>query len=168
MRPQTHDRTEGRIGVVGAPRPEVRKRTHILLVEDNPGDVRLIREAMAATRDSTHLHVVGDGEQAMEFLRREAGFREAVPPDLVLLDLNLPRKDGREVLAEMQGDPVLRIIPVIVLTSSAAPQDVRSAYALNANCFVTKPADLTEFIRVIQSLEDFWLSTVELPPRVSP
>jgi len=137
----------------------------VLLVEDNPGDVRLIQEAMTGSKIRTRLHVIEDGEQAMAYLRREASFASAVRPDLIVMDLNLPRKDGREVLAEIGADPALCAIPVVVLTSSAAERDIRRAYDLNANCYLTKPADLEEFTRVVQLIEDFWLSTVKLPPR---
>jgi chemotaxis family two-component system response regulator Rcp1 len=138
---------------------------HVLLVEDNPGDVRLIKEAMTGSKVRTLFHVVTDGEQAMAFLRREATFADEVRPHLILMDLNLPRKDGRDVLAEIGADTALRGIPVVVLTSSAAEQDIRRSYELNANCYLTKPADLEEFTRVVQLIEDFWLSTVKLPPR---
>jgi chemotaxis family two-component system response regulator Rcp1 len=136
----------------------------VLLVEDNPGDVRLIQEAMTGSKVQAHLNVVTDGEQAMAFLRREKTFAAAVRPNLILMDLNLPRKDGREVLIDLDADPALRDIPVVVLTSSAAERDIRRAYELHANCYLTKPADLEEFIRVVQLIEDFWISTVKLPP----
>ena len=139
----------------------------VLLVEDNPGDVRLIQEAMTGSKVRTHFNVVTDGEKAMAFLRKEKAFAAAVRPNLIVLDLNLPRKDGREVLADLDADPALRGIPVLVLTSSAAERDIRRAYELHANCYLTKPADLEEFIRVVHLIEDFWLSTVKLPPSVT-
>jgi two-component system, chemotaxis family, response regulator Rcp1 len=139
----------------------------VLLVEDNSGDVRLIREAMTGAKVRTHFNVVTDGEQAMAFLRRERTFAAAVRPNLILMDLNLPRKDGREVLIDLDADPALRDIPVVVLTSSAAERDIRRTYELNANCYLTKPADLEEFIRVVQLIEDFWLCTVKLPVSVT-
>ena len=135
----------------------------ILLVEDNPGDVRLTREALKEAKVRNNLHVVDDGVKALEFLRREKGYEDAVRPDLVLLDLNLPRKSGREVLEEIKKDPNLLQIPVVVLTSSEAEQDIAQAYELHANCFVTKPVDLDQFISVVRSLEDFWLTIVRLP-----
>jgi two-component system, chemotaxis family, response regulator Rcp1 len=139
----------------------------VLLIEDNPGDVRLIQEAMTGAKVRTHFNVVTDGEQAMAFLRRERTFPAAVRPDLIVMDLNLPRKDGREVLIDLDADPALRDIPVVVLTSSAAERDIRRTYELNANCYLTKPADLEEFIRVVQLIEDFWLCTVKLPVSVT-
>lgn len=141
------------------PRGEI----EILLVEDNPGDVRLTREALKEAKVHTRLHVVEDGVAAMEFLRREGAFREAPVPDLVLLDLNLPKKDGREVLSEIKQDPELMRIPVVVLTTSEAEEDVLRSYDLHANCYVTKPVDLDRFITIVRSIEDFWLTVVRLP-----
>lgn len=135
----------------------------ILLVEDNPGDVRLTREALRDAKVRNNLHVVEDGIKAIEFLRREGEYASAVRPDLILLDLNLPRMSGREVLQEIKADPDLLQIPVVVLTSSQAETDIASSYALHANCFVTKPVDLDQFIHVVRSLEDFWLTIVRLP-----
>jgi CheY-like chemotaxis protein len=135
----------------------------ILLVEDNPGDVRLTREALRDGRIHTHLSVAADGEEALAFLRRQGRFGDAPRPDLILLDLNLPRRSGREVLAEIKRDDTLRRIPVVVLTTSAAEQDVLASYDLHANCFITKPVDFDQFIRVIKSIEDFWLTIVKLP-----
>lgn len=135
----------------------------ILLVEDNPGDVRLTREALRDAKVRNNLHVVEDGIRAIEFLRREGEYASAVRPDLILLDLNLPRMSGREVLQEIKADPDLLQIPVVVLTSSQAETDIASSYALHANCFVTKPVDLDQFIHVVRSLEDFWLTIVRLP-----
>jgi CheY-like chemotaxis protein len=135
----------------------------ILLVEDNPGDVRLTREVLKEGRIHNTLNVVGDGVEALAFLRREGKYAEAEPQDLVLLDLNLPKKDGREVLAEMKSDPVLRRIPVIILTTSSAELDVLTAYDHHANCYITKPVDLDQFVTVVRSIEDFWLAIVKLP-----
>ena len=135
----------------------------ILLVEDNPADARLTREVFEGGRLSTHLNVVSDGEQALAFLRREGIYESAPRPKLVLLDLNLPRKDGREVLGELKTDPMLCRIPVIVLTTSAAQTDIMRSYELQANCSITKPLDLDEYFAVVRSIEDFWLATVRLP-----
>jgi two-component system, chemotaxis family, response regulator Rcp1 len=135
----------------------------ILLVEDSPGDIRLTREVLRDAKIANELHIVGDGEAAMAFLRRERDFADAPRPDLILLDLNLPRKDGREVLAELNEDSELHLIPVIVLTTSAAEQDVLRSYDLKAACYITKPIDLDEFIAVVRSIEAFWLSIVRLP-----
>ena len=136
----------------------------ILLVEDNPGDVRLIQEAIKENKMLNNLSIVWDGVEAMAFLRREDGYADAVRPDLILLDLNLPRKDGREVLAEIKQDPDLKRIPVIVLTTSAAEQDIVRSYNLQANCYITKPVDLDQFIVIVKTIEDFWLTIVKLPP----
>ena len=135
----------------------------ILLVEDNPGDVRLTREVLKDGRINNTLNVVEDGVEAMAFLRREGAYAGAGQQDLVLLDLNVPKKDGREVLAEMKADPALRRIPVIILTTSSAERDILDAYDLNANCYITKPVDLDQFVTVVRSIEDFWLSIVKLP-----
>jgi two-component system, chemotaxis family, response regulator Rcp1 len=136
----------------------------ILLVEDNPGDVRLTIEALSTARVRNTLHVVEDGERALAFLHQEAPYANAPRPELILLDLNLPRKDGREVLAEIKQDPDLKRIPVVILTSSAAEQDILQSYNLHANCYITKPVDLEQFLSVVRSLEDFWLVVVKLPP----
>jgi two-component system, chemotaxis family, response regulator Rcp1 len=138
----------------------------ILLVEDNPGDVRLTREALREGKVRNHLYVAADGVEALRFLRREGEHADAVRPDLILLDLNLPKKDGREVLEEIKGDPALRSIPVVVLTSSQAEQDICRAYDLHANCYVTKPVDLEQFITVVKSIEAFWFTIVKLPTEV--
>lgn len=137
----------------------------ILLVEDSPGDVRLTQEVLRDARIANDLHVVGDGEEAMAFLRREGDYSEHPRPHLVLLDLNLPRKDGREVLADLNADPELKAVPVIVLTTSEAEQDILRSYQLAANAYITKPIDLNEFIAVVRSIENFWLSIVRLPPQ---
>jgi CheY-like chemotaxis protein len=136
----------------------------ILLIEDNPGDVRLTREIMAESKVRNSLTVLDNGEDAMAYLRRQGRYRDMAPPDLILLDLNVPRKDGREVLAEMKADPDLRRIPVVVLTTSRAEEDILRTYDLHANCFITKPVDLDQFIKVVKSIEDFWLEIVKLPP----
>ena len=135
----------------------------ILLVEDNPGDVRLTREAFNEGRLLNNLNVVNDGVEALAYLRQEGEYASRTRPDLVLLDLNLPRKDGREVLEEIKADEKLRMIPVVVLTTSAAQEDVTRAYGSHANCYITKPVDLDQFLRVAQSIESFWLSLVRLP-----
>jgi CheY-like chemotaxis protein len=135
----------------------------ILLVEDSPGDVSLTREAMYGARVANELHVVGDGEAALAFLRGGPGYENRPRPDLVLLDLNLPRKSGREVLREMKADAELKHIPVIVLTTSAAEADVLQAYQLHANAYVTKPVAFAEFLETLQQLEGFWLQVVRLP-----
>ncbi len=142
-----------------------RKAVDILLVEDNPGDVRLMREALKETRIASRLHLAEDGVQAMSFLRRRSPHTGAPRPDLILLDLNLPRKDGREVLAEIKDDSKLKSIPVVVLTTSQEEQDVVRSYQLHANCFISKPVGLDNLVRVIQSVESFWLQTVRLPGR---
>ena len=136
----------------------------ILLVEDNPGDARLTEEALKEGKVLTNLSVARDGVEAMAMLRREGPHADLPRPDLVLLDLNLPRKDGREVLAEIRADPDLRRLPVVVLTTSAAEQDIVRAYDLHANCYITKPVDLDQFVAIVQSIEDFWLTIVRLPP----
>ena len=135
----------------------------ILLVEDNEGDIRLTREALKEGRIINNVGVARDGVEALAYLRRESGFENAPRPQLILLDLNLPRKDGREVLAEIKSDPALRRIPVIVLTTSNAEQDIVRAYDAHANCFINKPVDLDQFLTVIRSIEDCWLTIVTLP-----
>ena len=135
----------------------------ILLVEDSPSDTELTVEALKDGKVSSRLSTVEDGEQALRFLRRQGSFTEAPRPDLILLDLNLPRKDGREVLAEVKADPDLRTIPVVVLTTSQSEPDIRRAYELQANCFITKPVDFARFLDVVRSIEQFWLLTATLP-----
>jgi len=137
----------------------------ILLVEDNPGDVRLTIEALKEAKVHNRLSVVSDGVEALAFLRNEGPYADAPRPDLILLDLNLPRKDGREVLAEVKSDPDLKLIPVVVLTTSRAEKDLFQAYESHANCYITKPVDFQQFLTVIKSIEDFWLSIVKLPPK---
>lgn len=138
-------------------------RLQILMVEDNPGDVELTRENLADSKILHDLHVAVDGVEAMQFLCREGDYGDAPSPDLVLLDLNLPRKDGREVLEEMKADPVLRVIPVVVLTSSAAEEDVLRSYQLQASAYVTKPVDLDGFGKIVRGIEHFWFSIVRFP-----
>ena len=136
----------------------------ILLVEDNPGDVRLTQEALKEGRVANEMYVAGDGVDAMAFLHREGKYADAPHPGLILLDLNLPRKDGREVLAEIKADKNLRRIPVVILTTSKAEEDILKTYNLNANCYITKPVNLDQFVVVVQSIEDFWFTIVTLPP----
>jgi chemotaxis family two-component system response regulator Rcp1 len=136
----------------------------ILLVEDNLGDARLTQEALKEGKIRNNLHHVKDGVEALAFLRREGGYNNAPTPDIVLLDLNLPKKDGRQVLADMKADDALKTIPVVVLTTSEAEQDILRSYALHANCYVTKPVDLEKFISIVRAIEDFWLAVVKLPP----
>ena len=135
----------------------------ILLVEDNPGDVILIRESLKENKLLTELNVVNDGEEALDYLNKRSEYSEATTPDIILLDLNLPKKDGREVLAEIKNDPQLRTIPVVVLTSSTAETDILRSYENYANCFISKPVDLDNFIKVIKSIKNFWLTIVKLP-----
>jgi CheY-like chemotaxis protein len=141
-----------------------RRSADILLVEDNPGDVRLTREAFEEGQIANTLHVVTDGVEALDFLRRNGEYEDAPCPDIVLLDLNLPRKDGEEVLEEINDDPDLTRIPVVILTSSEAQEDILRSYELDANAYLTKPVDPGEFIDTIQSLQQFWLSIIQLPP----
>lgn len=141
------------------------KPIEILLVEDNPGDIRLAREALNECKVRNNLHVVEDGVEAMMFLRRQEGYAGAARPDVIILDLNLPRKDGREVLEEIKADSDLRLIPVVILTTSKAEEDILRSYSLHANCYITKPMDLTQFYKVVRSIEDFWFTIVKLPPK---
>jgi CheY-like chemotaxis protein len=140
------------------------KPVSILLVEDNPGDIRLTQEALREGRVHNELQVARDGVEALDLLCRRGRFADAARPDLILLDLNLPRKDGREVLAELKADESLRRIPVVVLTTSRAEEDIMTSYDLHANCYIAKPVDLDRFIAVVRSIDQFWLSLVELPP----
>ena len=137
----------------------------ILLVEDNAGDARLTLEAFKEGRVLNNLTIIKDGVEALAFLRQQGQYAKAKPPDLILLDLNLPKKSGREVLAEIKADEDLKRIPVVVLTTSAAHEDVARAYGNHANCYITKPVDLEQFLRVVHSIESFWLSLVTLPSR---
>lgn len=136
----------------------------VLLVEDDPGDVLMTREALAESKVMNDLHVVSDGEEALRFLRQEAPYEDAPRPGLVLLDLNLPRKDGREVLAEVKADPELRRIPVVVLTTSQAEEDILRSYDLHANAFISKPVDFDRFVDVVRQVDSFYISVVSLPP----
>ena len=137
----------------------------VLLVEDDPGDVLMTREALEERKLLNRLNVVGDGVDALAYLRREEPFQDAVRPDLILLDLNLPKRDGREVLAEIKNDSSLRQIPVVVLTTSHADEDVLRSYQLHANAYVTKPVDFDRFVSVVRQIDDFFVSVVRLPPR---
>jgi len=139
------------------------KKIEILLVEDNPGDVRLTQEALRDGKVLNHLSVVGDGVEALAFLHKEGPYANAPCPDLILLDLNLPKKDGREVLLEIKNDEQLKHIPVVVLTTSNADKDILRIYELHANCYITKPVDFEQFTKVVKSIEDFWLTIVKLP-----
>ncbi len=140
------------------------KPIEILLVEDNLGDADLAREALEDSKIMNNLHVVDDGEKAIAFLRREGLYGDVPRPDIILLDLNLPRKDGRQVLSEIKADESLKRIPVVILTTSRAEEDVIKSYNLHANCYITKPIDLNQFLHVVKSIEQFWLSIVVLPP----
>jgi two-component system, chemotaxis family, response regulator Rcp1 len=144
--------------------PNTGRPIEILLVEDSPSDTELTVEALANAKICNRLSIVEDGVKALEFLRRQGPYANAPRPDLMMLDLNLPRKDGREVLAEIKADPLLQSIPVVVLTTSHAEQDVLHAYSLHANCYITKPVDFRQFLGVIKAVEDFWLTVVKLPP----
>ena len=145
--------------------PDLGNPIEILLVEDNPGDVRLTREALKEGKVRNNLHVAQDGVEALQFLRREGPHAQATRPDIILLDLNLPKLDGRQVLAEIKKDDRLRRIPVVVLTTSKAEEDIVKSYNLHANCYITKPVDLTQFITVVRTIENFWLTIVKLPPK---
>jgi CheY-like chemotaxis protein len=139
------------------------REIEILLVEDNPGDVRLTIEALKDGKIRNHLSVASDGEEALGFLRRQGQYAKAPRPDLILLDLNLPKKDGREVLKEIKQEKDLKRIPVVVLTTSTAEKDIIKTYDLHANCYVTKPVDFEQFTNVVKSIEDFWFTVVKLP-----
>jgi two-component system, chemotaxis family, response regulator Rcp1 len=144
------------------------KPIEILLVEDSPSDTDLTLEALKDFKVRNHVSVVEDGVLALQFLRREGPYAEAPRPDLIMLDLNLPRKDGREVLAVIKHDESLKTIPIVVLTTSRADQDILRAYELNANCYITKPVDFNQFLEVVRSIESFWLFVVSLPPPTAP
>jgi chemotaxis family two-component system response regulator Rcp1 len=139
------------------------KPIEILLVEDSPGDARLTREAFKDSKVLNNLHLVKDGVEAMDFLRKEGQHADAIRPDLILLDLNLPKKNGMEVLAEIKADPNLKRIPVIILTVSKAEEDILRSYNLHANCYITKPIELSKFFEAVKGIEDFWLAIVKLP-----
>ena len=143
---------------------ELGKPVEILLVEDNPGDARLARESLKDSKIRNSLSHVKDGVEALAFLRQQGDYAAAPRPDLILLDLNLPRKDGRQVLAEIKQDSDLKHIPVVILTISKDEEDVLKSYSLHANCYITKPIDLGQFMKVVKSIEDFWLTIVKLPP----
>ena len=144
---------------------EFGKAIEILLVEDNPGDIRLTMEAFKEGKVRNNLNIVEDGEEAMTFLRQEGKYNDAPRPDLILLDLNLPKKDGREVLLDIKNDEKLKTIPVVILTTSKAEEDILKTYNLHANCYINKPVDFDQFINVIKTIEVFWLSVVMLPPQ---
>jgi two-component system, chemotaxis family, response regulator Rcp1 len=144
---------------------DIHELVQILLVEDNPGDVRLTREALKEAKFRNTLQVVGDGVEALAYLRRQGRYSDAVRPHLVMLDLNMPRMDGRALLAEIKSDPNLMRIPVVVLSSSEAESDIARAYELHANCYVTKPVDIDHFLTVVKSIEEFWVEIVKLPSK---
>jgi len=137
----------------------------ILMVEDNPDDIELTVEALKDARVANHLTVAQDGEEALSYLRCRGKYAQAVRPDLILLDLNMPRKNGRDVLRDIKNDPKLKRIPVVILTTSQAEDDILHTYDLHANCYITKPVDFNQFLKVVRSIEDFWLTVVKLPPR---
>jgi chemotaxis family two-component system response regulator Rcp1 len=139
------------------------RQIEILLIEDNPSDIRLLQEAFKEVKLCSNLSIVRDGEEGLAFLKKEGAYQDAPHPDLILLDLNLPKMDGKELLREIKQCPKLRTIPVVVLTSSMAEEDIIRSYELHANCYITKPVDLDQFIRIVQSIEQFWLSIVKLP-----
>jgi two-component system, chemotaxis family, response regulator Rcp1 len=140
----------------------------VLLVEDSPADVRLTREAFKDAKMHIGLHVVSDGVEAMAFLGREEDYANAPRPDLILLDLNLPKKSGREVLKEIKENPLLKTIPIVVLTTSSSEEDILRSYLLHANCYISKPVNLEGFLKVVKSIDNFWLTVVELPPEPRP
>jgi CheY-like chemotaxis protein len=144
--------------------PTNNRTIEILLVEDNPGDANLTRIALADREVNVNLSVVTDGVEAMDFLHRQGEYQQAIHPDLILLDWNLPRKNGREVLIEIKADERLQRIPIVVLTTSAAEEDILKAYNLHANCYITKPVDFNKFVQIVQSIEEFWFTIVKLPP----
>ena len=135
----------------------------ILLVDDNPGDIRLTQEALKDSKVLNNLHVAEDGLEALEFLRKKGEFKNEITPDLILLDLNLPKRNGREVLSEIKGDELLKHIPVVILTISRAEEDILKSYELHANCYITKPVDMNQFVKIVRSIESFWFSIVKLP-----
>jgi chemotaxis family two-component system response regulator Rcp1 len=142
------------------------KPIEILLVDDSAGDVRLAIEALKESRVTNRVNAVSDGVEAMAYLHREGKYRDQPCPDLILLDLNLPRKDGRETLAEIKQDQALKSIPIVILTVSSADEDIIKAYNLYANCYITKPIDLTQFTRIVNAIDDFWFTVVKLPPKI--
>ena len=139
------------------------RNVEILLVDDNPGDIRLTQEALKDSKVLNNLHVVEDGLEALNFLRKKGEFKNEVTPDLILLDLNLPKRNGREVLSEIKEDELLKYIPVVILTISRAEEDILKSYELHANCYITKPVDMNQFVKIVRSIENFWFSIVKLP-----
>ena len=148
------------------PRNEKLRPIEILLVDDNPGDIRLTQEALKESKVLNNMHTVEDGMEALEFLRKEGSFKDVITPDIILLDLNLPKRNGREVLSEIKNDDVLKKIPVVILTISRAEEDILKSYALHANCYITKPVDMDQFIKIVRSIENFWFTIVRLPPNI--
>ena len=148
--------------------PQYVKAVEVLLIEDNAGDIRLTQEALKESNLLVHLSIARDGEEAMAFLRRQGAFADSPVPDLILLDLNLPKKDGREVLQEIKADARLKRIPVVVLTTSQADSDILTTYGFHANCYITKPVDMDQFIKIVKMLEEFWFTIVKLPPKGVP
>lgn len=146
---------------------QILKNIDILVVEDNSGDARLITEVLNDNKIFGSLFIVNDGVEAMDFLRNKGKYKKYPKPDLIILDLNLPKKDGREVLAEIKTDESLKHIPIVIMTISQAEEDILRSYNLHANCFITKPIDLNQFIKVVKSIEEFWFSIVKLPPKVN-
>ena len=147
-------------------RNEKLRPIEILLVDDNPGDIRLTQEALKESKVLNNIHIVEDGLEALEFLRKEGRFKNVITPDIILLDLNLPKRNGREVLAEIKNDDFLKKIPVVILTISRAEEDILKSYRLHANCYITKPVDMDQFIKIVRSIENFWFSIVKLPPNI--
>ncbi len=141
----------------------VNKSVQILLIEDNPADARLVVEVLKDSKIKNKIHVIEDGVTAMDYLHKEGEYKDISSPDIILLDLNLPKKDGREVLKEIKEDPKLKCIPVVILTTSSTQEDINQTYSNHANCFITKPVDFDQFLKVVQSIEDFWLTGVKLP-----
>lgn len=144
---------------------DITRSAEILLVEDSPADIRLTQEALKENKLKINLHIATDGIQAMEFLKKQNKYKDELTPDLILLDLNMPKKDGREVLKEIKEDPILRSIPVIILTISKSDEDILLAYKYHVNCYIRKPLDMKKFIEVVQSIESFWFTIVTLPPK---
>lgn len=141
----------------------INKPVEILLIEDNPADARLVVEVLKDSKIKNKMHIIEDGVTAMDYLHREGKYKDCSRPDIILLDLNLPKKDGREVLKEIKEDPKLKCIPVVILTTSSTKEDINQTYSNHANCFITKPVDFDQFLKVVQSIEDFWLTGVRLP-----
>ena len=140
------------------------RHVEILLVDDNPGDIRLTQEAFKESKIINNLNVVEDGAEAIDFLKKVGKYENVSTPDLILLDLNLPKKNGREVLAEIKEDKILKLIPVVILTISTAEEDILKSYKLHANCYITKPVDMNQFMKIVRSIENYWFSIVKLPP----